>query len=189
MVCQVVSFMETMVSLDYVKMFARVAHEGQVRKYTGEPYVEHVLAVGLMYQSWSEKMDRDALYAAILHDTVEDTEVDMDQIRRHFGDKVAEYVWYLTKPEEFVGNRLKRKALDRARLALAPDVVKFIKILDITHNATSIRKYDQDFWKEWREETLLMLDALDARRVWYKMCNHRDHGQIDKLYDLLYERM
>lgn len=189
MVCQVVSFMETMVSLDYVKMFARVAHEGQVRKYTGEPYVEHVLAVGLMYQSWSEKMERDALYAAILHDTVEDTEVDMDQIRRHFGDKVAEYVWYLTKPEEFVGNRLKRKALDRARLALAPDVVKFIKILDITHNATSIRKHDQDFWKEWREETLLMLDALDARRVWYKMCNHRDHGQIDKLYDLLYERM
>ena len=40
MVCQVVSFMETMVSLDYVKMFARVAHEGQVRKYTGEPYVD-----------------------------------------------------------------------------------------------------------------------------------------------------
>ena len=81
------------------------------------------------------------------------------------------------------------RRLDRARLALAPDVVKFIKILDITHNATSIRKHDQDFWKEWREETLLMLDALDARRVWYKMCNHRDHGQIDKLYDLLYERM
>jgi (p)ppGpp synthase/HD superfamily hydrolase len=171
-----------MVSFDYVKMFARVAHEGQVRKYTGEPYVEHVIAVGLMYQSWCEKMDKNALYAAILHDTVEDCDIEFDDLRRHFGDTVAEYVWYLTKPESFVGDRAQRKALDRARLALAPSVVRFIKILDIMHNAKSIKKEDPEMWSTWRVEMRDLLDAMKARSVWLANVHTSESNKFDQFY-------
>ena len=174
-----------MVNLEYVKTFARVAHEGQVRKYTGEPYVEHVIAVGLMYQTWCESMNRDALYAAILHDTVEDTDVTLDEIQRNFGDQVAEYVWYLTKPESFVGDRAQRKALDRARLALAPSVVRFIKTLDIMHNAKSIKELDPEMWSTWRVEMRDLLDAMNARSGWLENV----HPAESKVYDNFYAEL
>jgi len=171
-----------MVNLEYVKTFARTAHEGQVRKYTGEPYVDHVIAVGLMYQSWCEKMDKNALYAAILHDTVEDCDVEIGDIQRHFGDRVAEYVWYLTKPESFVGDRAQRKALDRARLALAPPVVRFIKTLDIMHNAKSIKKEDPEMWSTWRIEMRDLLDAMNARSAWLNNVRPSEFNVYDNFY-------
>mgnify|MGYP003112132754 CR=1 FL=1 len=171
-----------MVSLEYVKTFARVAHEGQVRKYTGEAYVEHVFAVGLMYQSWCEKIDKNALYAAILHDTVEDCNIEFEDLRRHFGDTVAEYVWYLTKPEEFVGDRAQRKALDRARLALAPKVVQFVKTLDIMHNAPSINQHDIDKWSTWRVEMRDLLDAMNARSAWLNNAHPTHFAEYDNFY-------
>jgi (p)ppGpp synthase/HD superfamily hydrolase len=153
-------------------MFARQAHAGQVRKYTGEDYVEHCYAVGLMYQSWTVEMNKDALWAAILHDTVEDTPVTMREIQHQFGDRVAEYVWYLTKPESFVGDRAQRKALDSARLALAPEVVRFVKIIDIMHNAKSIREHDPDKWATWRVEMIKLLDTMKSESVWRSQAGH-----------------
>jgi (p)ppGpp synthase/HD superfamily hydrolase len=178
-----VNFMEIMDSfLEQTKSFARRAHEGQVRKYTGEPYVEHVLAVGLMYQTYAESVDTNALYAAILHDTVEDCDVTIEEIQSKFGDKVAEYVWYLTKPESFVGDRAQRKALDRARLALAPSVVRFIKTLDIMHNAKSIKKEDPQMWSTWRIEMRDLLDAMNARSGWLENVHPSAFNMYDNFY-------
>jgi len=160
------------VNLDYVRMYARQAHAGQVRKYTGEDYVEHCYAVGQMYQSWCKEMNQSALYAAVLHDTVEDTQVTLNEIRHQFGDRVAENVWYLTKPESYVGDRAQRKALDRARLAIAPRVVRFVKIIDIMHNARSIREHDPDKWSTWRVEMIELLDAMNAEKVWKSEAGH-----------------
>jgi (p)ppGpp synthase/HD superfamily hydrolase len=168
------------VNLDYVKMFARRAHQGQVRKYTGEDYVEHVLAVGQMYQSWCAEMNRDALYAAVLHDTVEDTPVTHELIQQQFGDQVAQYVWYLTKPENFVGNRAARKALDRARLALAPEVVRFVKVIDIMHNAKSIKEHDPKFWETFRVEAIQLFDAMKAESVWKSQAGHWAQREYSK---------
>lgn len=161
-----------MVNLEVVKSFASLAHRGQVRKYTGEPYVDHCIAVSLMYQSWCAEMDQSALYAAVLHDTVEDTGVSMEDIQDFFGPKVAEYVWYLTKPEDFVGDRAQRKALDRARLGLAPEVVRFVKIIDIMHNAGSIREHDPEKWETWRVEMVQLLDAMKSESVWKSQAGH-----------------
>ena len=161
-----------MVNLEVVKSFASLAHNGQVRKYTGEPYVDHCFAVSLMYQSWTVEMDKYALYAAVLHDTVEDTGVSIEDILDFFGPQVAEYVWYLTKPESFVGDRAQRKALDGARLALAPEVVRFVKIIDIMHNAKSIREHDPDKWSTWRVEMIKLLDAMKSESVWKSQAGH-----------------
>lgn len=140
--------------------FATAAHEGQVRKYTGEPYVEHVIAVAEMVAA--HVTDKDAITAAILHDTVEDCDVTIEEIEIEFGERVAEYVWYLTKPPAFVGNRAKRKALDRSRLKEAPEIVRFVKVMDIWHNSYSIKKYDQKFYETFREEVRELLYIMDA---------------------------
>ena len=61
---------------------AKEAHEGQFRK-TGEPYIVHPLAVKKILEEWG--MDEDTIIAGILHDTVEDTDLTLDDIKREFG--------------------------------------------------------------------------------------------------------
>ena len=66
--------------------FGAAAHEGQTRK-TGEPYISHPVAVA---QSLAEMyLDSEAIMAAILHDTVEDTEATLEEIEEKFGREVA----------------------------------------------------------------------------------------------------
>lgn len=140
--------------------FARTAHEGQVRKYTGEPYINHPFAVA---ESVADHVDdKVAIAAAVLHDTVEDTDVTLEEIVEKFGERVAEYVWYLTKPPVFVGNRAKRKIHDRNRLKEAPEIVRFIKVMDVWHNSFSIREHDPDFYKVFREEVRDLLYIMDS---------------------------
>lgn len=165
--------------LDFLQeaKFAKKAHEGQVRKYTGEPYVTHCIAVAEMVHTFAADPDTDMVTAALLHDTVEDTDTTMDDIFSTFGEEVAESVWYLTKPESFVGNRAQRKKLDRARLGLAPEKVRFVKICDIMHNAPSIKEHDPKMWTTWHDEALLLLDAMDAHGVWSKVA-HQEHKKV-----------
>lgn len=136
-------------------LFATKAHEGQVRKYTGEDYVEHPVEVASMlrkYFDFPEEVLVAGSIAAILHDTVEDTEATHDDIVKRYGETIASYVWFLTKPEAFVGNRKLRKALDIGRLREAPEVVKAIKLCDLMHNSLSIEEHDPKFWKTFKSE-------------------------------------
>lgn len=71
-------------------IFATKAHEGQLRKVTQSPFIIHPLAVGCTLADAGE--DEDVVVAGFLHDTVEDTDVTLDQIRDEFGDEVAELV-------------------------------------------------------------------------------------------------
>lgn len=165
------------IDLREVEEFARKAHEGQVRKYTGEPYVEHCIEVADMVKRYMDFPNLTMIAAALLHDTVEDCDVEFDDIVIPFGADVAEAVWYLTKPREFVGNRQQRKKLDRARLALAPMEVRFIKICDIMHNATSIKELDKNFWNTFQDEVFELLDAMHAYDVWYTVAR-KEHREV-----------
>ena len=144
--------------------FATKCHEGQVRKYTGEAYIEHPVAVACMlrkYFTFSDDITEDGCIAAILHNTVEDTEATHDDIVKRYGETIASYVWFLTKPEAFVGNRKLRKALDIGRLREAPEVVKAIKLCDLMHNSLSIEEHDPKFWKTFKREAfeLVIIDG------------------------------
>ena len=174
-----------MVKLEEIKMFTIHAHEGQVRKYTGEPYVEHCFAVAEnVFQSMKEPTP-ELVYAAYLHDTVEDTNVTQEEIQQKFGDQVAEYVWYLTKPPEFVGNRAHRKWLDRSRLSSAPAELRFVKICDLMHNAPSIEEHDKDFWETWKVEALQLLEVMNAGYVWDDLCTDQKCDDYKAFLDLL----
>ena len=74
--------------------FATKAHEGQKRK-SGEPYIVHPKAVMETLIEWG--MDEDTVIAGVLHDTVEDTEVTLDDVKKEFGESVAFLVDGVTK--------------------------------------------------------------------------------------------
>ena len=145
--------------LDDVLKFATAAHGDQKRKYTGDPYINHPIAVAKIVETVPHT---DAMIAAaLLHDVVEDTHVTLDQIKDKFGDKVAELVGWLTdisQPED--GNRRTRKALDRAHSANAPAEAQTIKLADLIHNTASIEKHDPGFYKVYKEEKIELLKVL-----------------------------
>ena len=145
--------------LDDVLKFATAAHGDQKRKYTGEPYIVHPIAVAEIVETvpHTEAM----IAAALLHDVVEDTHVTLDQIEDRFGSEVAELVGWLTdisKVED--GNRRTRKALDRAHSAAAPAEAQTIKLADLIHNTASIEKHDPGFYRVYRQEKIELLKVL-----------------------------
>ena len=148
--------------LEKALIFASSAHAGQRRK-SGEPYIVHPIETATILAEL--RMDTDTVLAGLLHDTVEDTEATMEEVVKLFGEDVAEYVWYLTKPPEFVGDRAKRKEHDRNRLALAPEEVRIIKFYDVFHNAGSIKEHDPTFWETWSREMTLLLLAMDTHSI------------------------
>ena len=148
-----------MTKLDKAIKFATKAHGKQKRKYTGEPYITHPIAVMEIVRTvpHTEEM----LVAAVLHDTVEDTDVTLADIKAEFGTKVAELVNGLTdvsKPQD--GNRKTRKAMDRAHTAKQSAEVQTIKLADLIHNTESIGRFDPKFYKVYREEKIRILDIL-----------------------------
>ncbi len=139
--------------------FAKKAHEGQVRKYTNEPYINHPVEVMSIIASVSHTDEM--LAAALLHDTVEDCDVDIYQIEWGFGFDVRCLVEDLTdvsKPSD--GNRAQRKAIDRKHTANASRESKTIKLADLISNSQSICKYDKKFARVYMQEKELLLEVL-----------------------------
>lgn len=141
--------------------FAVNAHEavGQRRKYTGEPYFTHPVAVSRLVAKvhHTEAM----LAAALLHDTVEDTNVTLSDIQNEFGNEIATLVGWLTdisRPED--GNRAARKAIDREHTAHAPVQAKTIKLADLIDNTASITRHDPVFSRVYLKEKAALLEVL-----------------------------
>lgn len=76
-------------------LFALRAHEGQVRKNENIPYFLHPAEAAAIAATLTD--DREVLAAVMLHDTVEDTDTTLDDIRREMGDRVAELVLSVTE--------------------------------------------------------------------------------------------
>jgi (p)ppGpp synthase/HD superfamily hydrolase len=148
--------------------FARKAHQGQVQKYTGEPYITHPIAVMEIVRTVPMHTDY-MLAAALLHDVIENTEYTRSQIEAAFGSVVGDMVFWLTdvsRPRH--GRRHERKAIDRQHLARACGASQTIKCADLIHNSESIKKHDPNFWKVYQEEKRLLLAVLTKadRDLW-----------------------
>jgi GTP diphosphokinase / guanosine-3',5'-bis(diphosphate) 3'-diphosphatase len=156
-------------SLAYAAMvFAREVHKDQVRKYTGNPYVDHLAEVcGIaMSAGWRAPEVHPDKFMAVcwLHDSVEDQGLTKHDIEDRFGATVADAVMLLSDLE--LGNRAERKRLSRERLSRAPAWVQTIKCADLISNTSSIVKHDPEFAALYFEEKRLLLDVLtkaDAR--------------------------
>ena len=112
------------------ELFAQNAHKEHKRKYTGDPYYVHLDEVRNIVKSAGGTIEMQA--AALLHDTIEDTEITEEDIRNEFGPVIAKLVVELTdvsKPED--GNRATRKAIDRDKLAGVSAQAQTIKYADL----------------------------------------------------------
>lgn len=101
--------------------FARRVHLGQYRKQTGEQFVEHPIAVARLLSE--SGYDGQLIAAAYLHDVVEKTEVEPEEIRERFGPGVAGMVDCLTEDPEIPGYAERKRALRRAILEVGGDAV------------------------------------------------------------------
>lgn len=147
--------------------FARGVHQYHTRKYTGNPYADHLAEVaGIVAtvagnnQPWDVIPGREDRMIAVawLHDCVEDCGIDVVTISDLFGPIVAAGVRLLSDMEQ--GNRAERKAASRARLAAAPAWVQTIKCADLISNTSSIVKHDPNFAVVYLEEKRLLLDVM-----------------------------
>lgn len=148
---------------------ARAAHEGQLRK-TGEPYIVHPLAVKKILEEWG--MDEDTIIAGILHDTVEDTELTLDEIRKEFGESVAFLVDGVTKLSTA---RNGMRDIDtylpetkdnflRLMIALGDDIrVLIIKLADRLHNLRTLSALPPEKQRKIAKETLEVFAPLADR--------------------------
>lgn len=164
--------------------FATKMHEGQVRKYTGEEYITHPVAVAdiveiyLDKKGYTEEEIMMAIEVAILHDTVEDTVATMESVEGFFGPEIAKGVWFLTKTPNYVGNRKFRKELCEARLREAPEIIRIIKTADMFHNSLSIEEHDPKFWNLFKEETVSLLIAMNTLEVMGELEEMRKNDEI-----------
>ena len=145
--------------IDKAKIFAEVAHAGQTRKYSNDPYITHPIRVSeiISHNQGSDEM----IAAALLHDVVEDTPVTHDEILDKFGANVSDLVFGLTDVDLSMGNRKTRKALDRDRIASSSADVQLIKLADFIDNTSSIVQNDPNFAKLYLQEKSQMLDVMD----------------------------
>jgi len=145
--------------IDYAYRYAKEAHGTQKRKYTGEPYIVHSVAVAQLVASVAE--DCEAICAALLHDVIEDTPITYNDILTSFGYGIATLVLEVSDvslPEH--GNRAIRKAVDRRHLSYASELGKTIKLADMINNAESILKHDPAFAKVYMSEMSSLLRVL-----------------------------
>lgn len=152
-------------------LFARQAHAGQVRKYSGVPYFDHLAEVAgivatvvcddpktCQFPIWPSL--EVVLATSYLHDSLEDCpDVTFNEVARRFGALVASGVWHLSDLET-EGNRATRKAASRERLSRAPGWVQTIKCADLISNTSSIVANDPKFAVTYLAEKRLLLSVM-----------------------------
>jgi len=130
-------------------------HDGQTRA-SGEPYLVHPLEVALVLAEM--KMDPVAIAAGLLHDSVEDTSVTIDDIRKEFGEQVAHIVEGVTKISKIdFATREEQQAenLRKMMLAMVDDIrVVLIKLADRLHNMRTLEHLPPERQQKIAEETL-----------------------------------
>lgn len=134
---------------------AEKAHEGQFRR-SGEPYIIHPLAVAKILAGL--RMDPQTLMAALLHDVIEDTDVEKEELAAQFGDVVAELVDGVSKLTQI---EFKSKAEAQAEnfrkmtLAMANDIrVILVKLADRLHNMRTLGPLNPEKRRRIATETL-----------------------------------
>jgi guanosine-3',5'-bis(diphosphate) 3'-pyrophosphohydrolase len=158
-------------------IFAAQAHEGQRRKAGNTPYIAHPIAVGWILND--QGCDEDVVTAGILHDTVEDSSVEMDDLEKTFGKHIASIVGYVTEPDKSASWEIRKRGLLDS-IKTAPVEAKYVYCADKLHNVQSMMEmyqtYGDDLWamfsrgfeqQKWYAQTAVesLFANLDDRQL------------------------
>lgn len=169
---------------------AKEAHEGEVRL-TGEPFINHPIAVA--YRLADMGLHVHVVAAGLLHDVVEDSSYEIEEIRERFGQDVASLVESVTKLKQTVKYRGVERYAENLRkmfLAMASDVrVVFIKFADRLHNLQTL--YGQPKHKQERiaRESLEIYAPIAGRLGMSEMKGELEDLSFAYLKPKEYERM
>ncbi|MCC8022554.1 MAG: bifunctional (p)ppGpp synthetase/guanosine-3',5'-bis(diphosphate) 3'-pyrophosphohydrolase [Clostridiales bacterium] len=141
--------------LDRAYRMAERCHEGQLR-YSGEPYITHPVAVAKILAKLG--MDQQSILVAILHDTVEDTDATLEDIRKEFGGETARLVDGLTKLGKVPLSTREEQQAENIRkmlMAMNEDVrVIIVKLADRLHNMRTLHYRKEQKRRDTSLETL-----------------------------------
>ena len=140
------------------------AHEGQLRR-DGSKYITHPVAVSIILLDL--KMDPDSICAALMHDVLEDCDVNKNNLKKLFGDSVAEIVDGVSKLGKLdITSKNDRDAnnLQKMMLAMSKDVrVVLVKICDRLHNMRTIEHLPRSKQIKKSKETIELYGPLALR--------------------------
>lgn len=188
-------------------------HGDQVRKYTGSPYTDHLVSVSEIVEDRGG--DPNQVMAALLHDTLEDTNATEDNIINDLTDAgfskedskdITKMVIDLTDVythESFPNkNRKERKSLEANRLGKVSERSKFIKCADLIDNGYDIVENDPGFAKTYLKEkllTLLEMSTIDEEMpsldgegdisIWASAYLNAIEGSMSIMSDAQYQKM
>lgn len=164
--------------------FAKNAHAGQMRV-SGEPYYYHPFSVALILAEMH--LDQESIITALLHDTVEDTKVTLNDIKNNFGDNIARLVDGVTKlakikfqPDNIREGENFRKLL----LAMSEDIrVLVVKLADRLHNMRTINYLSEQKSRRIAIETMEIYAPLAERIGMQKLKNELQDLAFQRLYN------
>lgn len=148
--------------IEQAYVVAEKAHRGQLRK-SGDPYITHPVAVATILAELG--MTPSTLVAALLHDTVEDTDYSLEQLRKEFGPEVAMLVDGVTKLDKVTyGDAAQAETVRKMVVAMSRDIrVLVIKLADRLHNARTWKFVAASSAEKKARETLEIYAPLAHR--------------------------
>jgi GTP diphosphokinase / guanosine-3',5'-bis(diphosphate) 3'-diphosphatase len=137
-------------------------HAGQSRR-SGDPYITHPLAVATILAELG--MNHETVCAALLHDTIEDTDYTLDQLRNDFGDDIAALVDGVTKLDKVkYGEAAQAETVRKMVVAMSRDIrVLVIKLADRLHNMRTLRYLPRPKQEQKSREVLEIFAPLAHR--------------------------
>lgn len=182
---------------DSIYDYAVEKHNGQLRKYTNEPYINHPCNVAKIIRDICDELIsftryisldtiNDLVNIAMLHDTVEDTDATFTEIEEKFGIHLRNMVFYLTNistPE--MGNRAYRKKVDLQHNLQAPIPALIVKLADVIDNCSDIVQRDKEFAKRYLKEKDTFLRVVYKK---YKNKSNNDNSDYELIFTKTYQK-
>lgn len=169
-------------------MVAELAHQGQLRK-SGEPYITHPIAVAQILAELG--IGPITIAAALLHDTVEDTDYTLAQLQKDFGDEIAALVDGVTKLDKVkFGEHAQAETVRKMVISMSKDIrVLVIKLADRLHNARTWGFVEPEKAKKKAQETLEIYAPLAHRLGISAIKNELEDLSFSVLYPKVYEEI
>lgn len=170
---------ESIISLINCADFAAIKHRNQRRKDKNEtPYINHPVGVAKILAVEGGITDPVVLQAALLHDTVEDTETSFEEIEKEFGKEVRDIVAEVTDDKSLP--KMERKHLQIKHAPHKSRKAKLVKLADKLYNLRDLEKETPQGWTETRVQEYFQWASQVVRGL--RGTNENIEKELDKIF-------